>query len=141
MYTVTAIAAPKAPTTASTADLGRASRDIGQVQLGNGVEDGVNDDNEVNAKYYAPTTSFPCGRSERELGEGGIVQLKVAPAQFAMWSLVAAHNFDETAEDQREWCRGRLLYIADQLGIKAARGLTKVSCFSWGRRGGGDGGK
>ncbi len=60
-------------------------------------------------------SGFACGQ------EGSA---KILSAHFAAWPLACMHTNDITGDDQREWCKGRLRYIAEDLGLKYAQILA-----------------
>ena len=49
---------------------------------------------------------------------------KILSAHFAAWPLACVHTNDIATEAQREWCKGRLHYIASELGLKYAQLLA-----------------
>lgn len=52
---------------------------------------------------------------------------KALPSLFLLWSLTCVKNHDMTSEEQREWAKGRLRFIADQVGLKYAHVVREVS--------------
>lgn len=52
---------------------------------------------------------------------------KAIGGAFCMWPLMAVNNSDYSSDSQRNWAKGRLLWIADNLGMKHARVLSAVS--------------
>ncbi|KAK3944460.1 hypothetical protein QBC46DRAFT_440767 [Diplogelasinospora grovesii] len=58
-------------------------------------------------------SGFACG-----LEEG---PHKVLPSLLLIWSIACVKNHDLTTEDQRAWAKGRLRFIADEMGLKYAR--------------------
>lgn len=64
-------------------------------------------------------SAFACG----EEGPG-----KALPALFLMWSLTCVKNHDITTDEQRAWAKGRLKFVADQVGLKYAHIVNEV-CY------------
>lgn len=52
---------------------------------------------------------------------------KALPALFLIWSLTCVKNHDIATEDQRAWVKGRLKFIANEIGLKYARIVNEVS--------------
>jgi hypothetical protein len=48
---------------------------------------------------------------------------------FMTWPLAFIHSLDYLTDSQRTWVRGRLQYIASQLGVRYALLLTQVGSF------------
>jgi hypothetical protein len=46
---------------------------------------------------------------------------------FCLWPLFAVSNSDYSSDSQRNWAKGRLVWIAENLGIKHAKVLSSVS--------------
>jgi hypothetical protein len=46
---------------------------------------------------------------------------------FCLWSLFAINNSDYTSDSQRNWAKGRLIWISENLGLKHAKVLSAVS--------------
>ncbi|KAL2265136.1 hypothetical protein VTJ83DRAFT_6236 [Remersonia thermophila] len=63
-------------------------------------------------------SGFVCGQ------EGGS---KALPAQFLIWSLTCVKNCDFATEEQRAWAKGRLRFIADDVGLKYARIVNEAN--------------
>lgn len=62
-------------------------------------------------------SSFACGE------EG---PCKALPALFLIWSLTCVKNHDISTDEQRAWAKGRLKYIADDVGLKYANIVNEV---------------
>ncbi|RAL59689.1 hypothetical protein DID88_000322 [Monilinia fructigena] len=62
---------------------------------------------------------FPCG-NESKIGGKGVTGI------WAMWPVFAAAASDFATNSQRLWLRGRLKYIAEDLGIRQAEALLQV---------------
>ncbi|KAK4122513.1 hypothetical protein N657DRAFT_719352 [Parathielavia appendiculata] len=58
------------------------------------------------------------GLSAFACGEEG--SYKALPSLFLLWSLTVIKNHDLSTEDQRTWARGRLRFIAEEVGLKYA---------------------
>ncbi|KAK4243702.1 hypothetical protein C7999DRAFT_44529 [Corynascus novoguineensis] len=58
------------------------------------------------------------GLSAFACGEEG--PCKALPALFLVWTLTSIKNHDFTTEEQRAWAKGRLKYIAEEVGLKYA---------------------
>jgi hypothetical protein len=54
---------------------------------------------------------------------------KALPSLFLIWSLTCVKNFDLSTDDQRAWARGRLRFIAEEIGLKYAHIVNEVSSF------------
>jgi hypothetical protein len=52
---------------------------------------------------------------------------KAIAGAFCMWPLFAVNNSDYSSDSQRNWAKGRLLWIAENLGMKHAKILSGVS--------------
>jgi hypothetical protein len=65
----------------------------------------------------AGLSGFACG----EEGPG-----KALPSLFLLWSLTCVKNSDMASEEQRAWARGRLKFIASQVGLKYAHVINEV---------------
>jgi hypothetical protein len=52
---------------------------------------------------------------------------KAIGGAFCMWPLMAVKNSDYSSDSQRNWATGRLLWIANNLGLKHAKVLSDVS--------------
>lgn len=52
---------------------------------------------------------------------------KALPALFLLWSLTCVKNHDFCTEDQRDWAKGRLRFIASDVGLKYANIVNQVS--------------
>lgn len=61
---------------------------------------------------------------------GADMQSKMIGGLMASWPLSTIRTCDFTTDEQREWCLGRLASIEQELGIKYAGALAKVSFFS-----------
>lgn len=61
---------------------------------------------------------------------GADMQSKMVGGLMASWPLSTIRTCDFTTDEQREWCLGRLASIEQDLGIKYAGVLAKVSIFS-----------
>jgi len=46
---------------------------------------------------------------------------------FCMWPLFSVTNTDYVTDSQRQWAKGRLLYISEILGMNQAKVLANVS--------------
>lgn len=66
-------------------------------------------------------SGFACGEEE---------SLKGLAGYFLTWPLGCVVGQDYTTDSQRAWVRGRLRYIADELGVKYARIICQVRFFS-----------
>ncbi|KAL2133441.1 hypothetical protein VTI74DRAFT_2327 [Chaetomium olivicolor] len=64
------------------------------------------------------------GLSAFACGEEGT--FKALPALFLIWSLTCIKNHDMSSEVQRAWARGRLRFIADEVGLKYAHLVNQV---------------
>ena len=53
--------------------------------------------------------------------------LKGLPGYFLTWPLTCIYSQDYASDSQRMWIRGRLEFIGDQLGVRYAHILAKVS--------------
>ncbi|KAF7875328.1 hypothetical protein EAF04_002500 [Stromatinia cepivora] len=62
---------------------------------------------------------FPCGNNSRISGKG-------VTGVWAMWPVFAAAASDFATNSQRLWLRGRLKYIAEDLGIRQAEKLLQL---------------
>ncbi len=69
---------------------------------------------------HSDVSGFACGE------EG---TYKALPALFLIWSLTCVKNHDIATEDQRAWVRGRLRFIANEIGLKYARIVNDVSWY------------
>ncbi|KAL2195646.1 hypothetical protein P885DRAFT_39720 [Corynascus similis CBS 632.67] len=67
------------------------------------------------------------GLSAFACGEEG--PCKALPALFLVWTLTSIKNHDFTTEEQRAWAKGRLKYIAEEVGLKYAHIVNDVSSF------------
>lgn len=65
---------------------------------------------------------FPCGNNSRISGKG-------VTGVWAIWPVFAAAASDFASDSQRLWLRGRLKYIAEDLGIRQAEMLLRVCYF------------
>ncbi|GAB1313646.1 White-opaque regulator 1 [Madurella fahalii] len=65
------------------------------------------------------------GRSGFACGQEG--PYKALPSLFLIWSLTCIKNHDVSSEDQREWAKGRLKFIADHVGLKYAHIVREVN--------------
>jgi hypothetical protein len=63
----------------------------------------------------------------RNDGRGFDHSIKGVPASFLMWPLFAACSSDFAGESQRAFLRGRLTFIAENMGICQAKILLNVS--------------
>ncbi|KAK4156353.1 white-opaque regulator 1 [Chaetomidium leptoderma] len=64
------------------------------------------------------------GLSAFACGEEG--PCKALPALFLIWSLTCVKNHDIATEEQRVWAKGRLKFIADEVGLKYAHIVNQV---------------
>ncbi|KAB8290044.1 hypothetical protein EYC80_010370 [Monilinia laxa] len=62
---------------------------------------------------------FPCGNNSKIGGKG-------VTGVWAIWPIFAAAASDFATNSQRLWLRGRLKYIAEDLGIRQAEALLQV---------------
>jgi hypothetical protein len=67
------------------------------------------------------------GLSAFACGEEGAC--KALPALFLIWTLTCIKNHDITTDEQRAWARGRLKFIAEEVGLKYAHIVNQVSSF------------
>jgi hypothetical protein len=67
------------------------------------------------------------GLSAFACGEDGTH--KALPSLFLIWSLTCVKNFDLSTDEQRAWARGRLRFIAEEIGLKYAHIVNEVSSF------------
>lgn len=66
-------------------------------------------------------SGFACGDDD---------SLKGLAGYFLTWPLGCVQSQDYTTDAQRSWLKGRLKYIADELGVKYAHILCQVSFFN-----------
>lgn len=66
-------------------------------------------------------SGFACGEDNALKGLAGY---------FLTWPLGCIQGQDYTTDSQRRWIKGRLKYIADELGVKYAHLICKVSAIS-----------
>jgi hypothetical protein len=69
---------------------------------------------------HSGLSGFACGE------EGSY---KALPALFLIWSLTCVKNHDISTDEQRAWVKGRLKFIADEVGLRYARIVNEVSSF------------
>jgi hypothetical protein len=50
---------------------------------------------------------------------------------FCLWPLFAINNSDYTSDSQRNWAKGRLVWISENLGLKHAKVLSSVSFLAF----------
>lgn len=67
------------------------------------------------------------GQSDVSNGEEGFEAPKALGGYFCMWPLFCATNSDFVTDSQRQWAKGRLLYISETLGLNQAKVLSNVS--------------
>jgi hypothetical protein len=65
------------------------------------------------------------GLSGFACGEEG--SCKALPALFLIWSLTCVKNHDISTDEQRTWAKGRLKFIAEEVGLKYANIVNEVS--------------
>lgn len=65
------------------------------------------------------------GLSTFACGEEGTC--KALPALFLIWTLTCIKNHDMSTEEQRGWTKGRLKFIAEEVGLKYAHIVNDVS--------------
>jgi hypothetical protein len=64
------------------------------------------------------------GLSAFACGEEG--PCKALPALFLVWTLTCVKNHDISTDEQRAWAKGRLKFIADDVGLKYANIVNEV---------------
>jgi hypothetical protein len=64
------------------------------------------------------------GLSAFACGEEG--PCKALPALFLIWTLTCIKNHDISTDEQRAWAKGRLKFIADDVGLKYANIVNEV---------------
>jgi hypothetical protein len=64
------------------------------------------------------------GLSAFACGEEG--PCKALPAVFLIWTLTCVKNHDISTDEQRTWAKGRLKFIADDVGLKYANIVNEV---------------
>lgn len=62
-------------------------------------------------------SGFACGEES---------SCKALPALFLIWSLTCVKNHDMSTDEQRAWAKGRLRFIADDVGLKYANIVNEV---------------
>jgi hypothetical protein len=67
------------------------------------------------------------GQSDTFSGDEGFDSPKALGGYFCMWPLFCATNSDFVSDSQRQWSKGRLLYISEILGLNQAKVLANVS--------------
>lgn len=62
----------------------------------------------------------------------GFTPPKAIGGFFCMWPLFSISNTDYISDSQRQWAKGRLVYIAEQVGLNHAKVLSNVSAEEYG---------
>jgi hypothetical protein len=65
------------------------------------------------------------GLSTFACGEEGTC--KALPGLFLIWTLTCVKNHDMSTEEQREWAKGRLQFIAEEVGLKYAHIVNQAN--------------
>ncbi|KAG7285598.1 hypothetical protein NEMBOFW57_010227 [Staphylotrichum longicolle] len=67
---------------------------------------------------HSGLSGFACGEENSH---------KALPALFLIWSLTCVKNHDMSTDEQRAWVKGRLKFIADEVGLRYATIVNEVN--------------
>lgn len=71
---------------------------------------------------HSGLSGFACGEENSH---------KALPALFLIWSLTCVKNHDMSTDEQRAWVKGRLKFIADEVGLRYANIVNEVTSITY----------